>query len=114
MARFVVSSKHLEVALSAIERRVLGRPNLKIELSRISDVSLGSGIKIAELGVKVSRSSIFSGILGEYRAGTKKIMVLSKSRAAKHLVITLKHPTVDEIRYSGKDMESLYQALTGK
>jgi hypothetical protein len=114
MARFVVTSKHLEVALSAIERRVLGRPNLKIELNRISDVSLGSGIKIAELGDKVSRSSIFSGILGEYRAGTKKIMVLSKSRAAKHLVITLKHPTVDEIRYTGKDIESLYQALTSK
>jgi hypothetical protein len=114
MARFVVTSKHLEVALSAIERRVLGRPNLKIELNRISDVSLGSGLKIAELGVKVSRSSIFSGILGEYRAGAKKIIVLSKSRAAKHLVITLKHPTIDEIRYSGKDMESLYQALTGK
>jgi len=114
MARFVMTGKHLELSLSAIERRILGRPHLKIELNRISDVHLGSGINLSELGDRVSGSSVFSGILGEYRAGTKKIMVLSKSRAAKHLVITLKHPTIDEIRYTGKDMESLYQALTGK
>jgi hypothetical protein len=114
MARFVVSGKHLEVSLSAIERRILGRPHLKIELNRISDVHLGSGINLSELGDKVSGGFIFSGLLGEYRAGAKKIMVLSKSRAAKHLVITLKHPTIDEIRYTGKDMESLFKTLTNK
>ena len=64
MARFVMTGKHLELSLSAIERRILGRPNLKLELNRISDVSVAYGMKIAELGVKVSRSSIFSGILG--------------------------------------------------
>ena len=114
MARVVVSGKHLEVSLSAIERKILGRPHLKIELNRISAVNLGSGINLAELGDKVSRSSIFSGILGEYRAGAKKIMVLGRSRAAKHLAITLKHPTIYEIRYVGKDVEELYKTLTNK
>ncbi len=114
MARIVVFGKYLEVSLSALERRVLGRPKVKVELSRISDVRLGSGINLAELGTKVSRSSIFGGILGEYRAGAKKIMVLGRSRAAKHLVVTFKHPSIDEIRYCGKDVEDLYKALTKK
>lgn len=111
MARIVVFGKHLEVSLSALERRVLGRPTVKVELSRISDVRLGSGINLAELGTKVSRSSIFGGILGEYRAGAKKIMVLGRSRAAKYLVVTFKHPSIDEIWVSGPQATELESQL---
>jgi hypothetical protein len=112
MARILLSGEHMQVNLSARERKLLGRPNFSIDPSRITSVELVAGVELPELGTRVSRRSIFGGVLGEYRAGSGKIMVLGKARALRHLIITLKHPTIDQIIYCGNDADSIYQNLT--
>ena len=114
LAKLVVTGKHLQVSLTARERKLLGRPNFTIDPSRISKVEIGAGVKLPKLGTKVSRRSILGGVLGEYRAGARKIMVLGKARALRHLIITLKHPTIDEIIYCGNDADAIYQHLSSK
>ena len=114
MAIIKVAGKHLEVSLNARESRLLSRTNFKLELGRISGASLGSGLGNLDLGTKVSRSSIFSGYLGEYRSGSKRVMVLGTSRAGKHVTISVLHPTIDQIIYCEKDAEALYESLTKK
>ena len=112
MARFTIAGRHLHVSLTARERRLLGRPNFTIDPSRITSVQISQGTNILELGTRVSRRSLLGGVLGEYRAGTRKIVVLGKNRAPRHLIITLQHPTIDEIIYFGNDVEVIYQRLT--
>jgi hypothetical protein len=114
VAELVVTGKHIQVSLSARERKLLGRPNFTIDPSRITAVEIGAGVKLPELGTKVSRRSLLGGVLGEYRAGARKIMVLGKARALRHLIITLKHPTIDEIIYCGNDADAIYQQLSSK
>ena len=114
MARIIATLKQFQVFLSARERRLLGRPNFNIDPSRISSVTLGSGIKLQDLGIKVSRSSLFGRAVGEYRNGPKKVMVLGKAKAPKHIVISIQHPTIDEIIYCGNDAEDIYKELKGK
>jgi hypothetical protein len=106
--------KQLQVFLSARERRLLGRPNFNVDQSRISSVTLGPNIKLLDMGIKVSRSSIFGRSIGEYRNGPKKVMVLGKASAPKHIVISIQHPTIDEIIYCGNDAEDLYKQLKNK
>lgn len=114
MAQIILTGTHMEVSLNAMESRLLGRPNFTIDLGRISTVAMGTDEKLTNLGTKVSRNSLLGGILGEYRVGAKRVMVLGKSRAAKRLVIALKHPTIDEIIYCEKDAEAIYESLTKK
>jgi hypothetical protein len=66
------------------------------------------------MGIKVSRSSIFGRTIGEYRNGPKKVMVLGKASSPKHIVISIQHPTIDEIIYCGNDAEDLYKQLKNK
>jgi hypothetical protein len=114
MAQIVLTGTHLEVSLNALESRLLGRPNFKIDLGRISAATLGTGEKLTELGTKVSKNSLLGGILGEYRVGSKRVMVLGTSRAGKHVTISGLHPTIDQIIYCEKDAEALYESLTKK
>jgi hypothetical protein len=114
MARIIATMKQLQVFLSARERRLLGRPNFNVDQSRISSVTLGPNIKLLDMGIKVSRSSIFGRSIGEYRNGPKKVMVLGKASAPKHIVISIQHPTIDEIIYCGNDAEDLYKQLKNK
>ncbi len=114
LAKLVVTGKHLQVSLTARERKLLGRPNFTIDPSRISKVEIGAGVKLPELGTKVSRRSFLGGVLGEYRAGARKIMVLGKARSLRHLTISLKHPNIDEIIYCGNDADAIYQQLNNK
>ena len=114
MAKLLVTGKNLQVSLTARERKLLGRPNFTLDPTRISKVEIGAGVKLPELGTKVSRRSILGGVLGEYRAGARKIMVLGKARALRHLIIKLKHPTIDEIIYCGNDADAIYQYLSSK
>lgn len=114
MARITMAGKNLQVSLTARERKLLGRPNFTIDPSRITAVEIAAGVKLPELGTKVSRRSLLGGVLGEYRAGARKIMVLGKARALRHLIITLKHPTIDEIIYCGNDADAIYRQLSSK
>jgi hypothetical protein len=111
LAQIRLATAQLQVALTARERRLLGRPNFNINATQISSLSLGSGLKSLDLGIKVSRSSIFGRTIGEYRSGPKKVMVLGKANAPKYIVISIQHPTIDEIIYCGQDAEDLYKKI---
>jgi hypothetical protein len=41
-------------------------------------------------------------------------MVLGKASAPKHIMISIQHPTIDEIIYCGNDAEDLYKQLKNK
>lgn len=112
MARLHIAGKHLHVSLTARERKLLERPNFIIDPSRITSVQISDGVTLPELGTKVSRRSLLGGVLGEYRTGSRRLLVLGKGGAPKHLIITLAHPSIDEIIYCGKDADAIYQRLS--
>ena len=80
--------------------------------SRITSVQIFSGEALPEPGGKVSKKSFFGGVIGEYRAGSRKLMVFGKARAIRPLVITLQHPTVDKICYYGNDADVIHQLMS--
>ena len=95
MAKINIQGKQLKVSFSPRERHLLGRPDLSLELQRITDVSVVSRPKTIDLGRKVSKSSLFGGPTGEYRSGSKKILLLGRSSS--YIRINLSHPSVDEV-----------------
>jgi hypothetical protein len=114
MARLFVSGNYLHIALSDWEHKRLDRPELRIEMSKITAVTLDSGIERAKLVNRVSRRNLLGGVQGLYRANSRTLLVLGNSQAEKALVIAISYPTIDEIIYSNKDAEAVYEKLTRK
>ncbi|NBW72907.1 MAG: hypothetical protein EBR26_00630 [Microbacteriaceae bacterium] len=111
MASIAVGPKSLSVSLGLRERSILGRPNLAIELTRIKSFELAELPRSVDLGTRVSKRPFLGGLTGEWRSGPSRIVVLGGRAGAKALKISLLHPTIDEIWYSGSDIEQVASKL---
>lgn len=106
MARLKLVGNNLTISFTGRESRLIGRPNLKVDKSRIKAASLESNFEASNLGIRVSRRPLFGGLLGEYRKDKNKILIIGKSGES-YLKLALQHPTIDQIWYFGSDAESL-------
>ncbi|MFM8926678.1 MAG: hypothetical protein ACKOFA_00530 [Rhodoluna sp.] len=111
MVSIAVGPKSLSISLSARERSLLGRPNLALELNRVKAFQITEMPGAGELGVRVSKRPLLGGLTGEWRLGSSRMVVLGGKAGAKALKLTLLHPTIDVIWYSGTDVESLFAQL---
>jgi len=110
MARLKFVGNNLTITFTGRESRLIGRPNLKVDKSRIKEASLESNFAANDLGTRVSRRPIFGGLLGEYRKDKNKILIIGKFGDS-YLKLVLQHPTIDQIWYFGSDAESLLAFL---
>jgi len=111
MASIAVGPKSLSVSLGVRERSILGRPNLSIDLTRITSFEIAELPGAADLGTRLSKRPFLGGLTGEWRSGSSRIVVLGGKAGAKALKISLLHPTIDEIWYSGSDIEQVASRL---
>lgn len=112
MATFTVGKGALHVNLSSRERRALRRTGLTIEKDRLLSVGLEQFPRKLDLGVKMSKTRLFGGVLGEYRSNTKKLLVLGNpGRSELSLRIRISHPNIDEIWVCGARSGTLHQEL---
>ena len=112
MSKVFVAANNLVIEFSAREKRLLNRPSIKLQTSRIKTSSFETDFKNRDLGTRVSSRPLFGGMLGEYRRDQSKIILLGnpgKSRG--FLKLALIHPTIDEIWYFGDDAESILSSL---
>ena len=108
MAKFQVSMNKFRVSLTFQERAALSRPDIVLEANRLTSTELGKLPSKRDLGTRISKRGLFSGITREYRAGTKKILVIGKSGSGKScLKIKFSHPTLDELWYCGTDADKV-------
>jgi hypothetical protein len=112
MARLTISGDTLLLGFTTREKRVLGRPDIKLQRNRIKSATVETEFKSRDLGTTVSRRSLFGGLLGEYRREQSKIIVLGKpGKSGSFLKLSLSHPTIDEIWYFGADAEVVLDSL---
>jgi len=112
MARLITNTDHLLVGFTTREKRVLSRPDVKLQRNRIKSATVETDFKSRDLGTRVSRRSLFGGLLGEYRRDQSKIIVLGKpGQSGSFLKLSLSHPTIDEIWYFGADAEVVLESL---
>jgi hypothetical protein len=112
MAKVFIDGNNLNIEFSAREKRLLGRPSIKLQTSRIKSSSFETDFKNRDLGTRVSRRPLFAGLMGEYRAHQAKIIVLGNPRKSRSfLKLSLSHPTIDEIWYFGADAEAVFNSL---
>jgi len=117
VSNFTFSKFSLRVSLSFRESRAIGRPGLSIEKSRLISVDLVDFPGSQKFGHKISKNLLFKGDTGEYRLGSKKLLVLGSQRGSEPaLRISISHPNIDEIWVCGvkatslqKDLESFMQ-----
>jgi hypothetical protein len=107
----VVTVNQIQVYLSKRERKLFGLSNFTIDQSQITSVKIGGRLDVLELGNKVSRKSMLGGFTGDYRAGEIKTLVLGNPRSLRHLIVKLKHPTIDVIIYCSNDADFLNKKL---
>ena len=110
MAKINIQGKQLRVSFSPSERHLLGRPDLSLELDRVVDVSVVPKPKSADLGRRVSKAPLLGGLTGEYRAGSRKILVVGRSST--YIRIALRHPSVDEIWVGGQNQLATAETIT--
>lgn len=114
MVTVEVATKALVLKLNSRERALLGRPSLSIELNRITGVSLETLPDKANLGIRISRRPLLGSLVGEWRSGRSRILVLRGRAGAQAVRISLKHPTIDQIWYAGADAKQLASQLAAK
>ena len=108
MAKYSLNSTHLTVRFNWLERRVLGRPNLIVETSRLMTFESLPLPGKSELGLRVSKKSPVFGVLGEYRSRFSKVLVLAKGRNSGNcLKIQVSHPNIDVIWVCGSQANDL-------
>jgi len=91
-----------KISLSAVERRLLGRFSIQFELSRVVKVEEVQLPGKAKLGLRISKGLMFAGQTGEYRVGSKKVLVIGRSGDT-GVKITLSNPAFDELYMATKD-----------
>ncbi len=112
MAIYSFRQLAFSINLNGRERRALGRPNLVLEKSRLLSVEMAQFPTKESLGIKISKFSLFSGAMGEFRSNTKRTLVLGNLRgSAESLKIKVSHPSIDEIWVCGSGAKELEQQL---
>ena len=109
MAKITIHGNQLEVSFSPTERYLLGRRDVSLDLDRVVDVSLVPKPKSSDLGRRVSKASLLGGLTGEYRSGSRKILVIGRSS---YIRITLRHPSFDEIWVGGQSQLATAESIT--
>ena len=112
MASLSAGQKALTIRLSSAERRLFGRPNISIELNRVQAAQMENLPSRAKLGIRATRRVLFGGLTGEWRNGSSRVLIFGGKPGTASLRITLKHPTIDEIWYSGRDAQSIAEKLS--
>ncbi len=110
MAKLIVGKSNVRIDLSSRERYLLARPNLIIELERISGVSVEPGMEKERLGVRVSKRPLTGGVFGDWRSGSKRLLVLGRAKAPA-LRLRLNHPGIDEIWYFSPEADKLAHSI---
>ncbi|NDC47949.1 MAG: hypothetical protein EBZ61_02515 [Micrococcales bacterium] len=80
MATISITSKKLQINLSTRERYLLGRPNLALDLVRVDTATLEPNPARPDFGVRTSKRPLFGKAFGEYRYGSRKLLVLGTPR----------------------------------
>jgi len=111
VANLSVTDSTLRIDFSGRESRILGRPSLKLDKTRITAVSFETSFDRSSLGKRQSRMAFIGGVLGVYRKGEAKIIALGYSGRS-YLKISLIHPTIDQIWYFGSDAKALLELLS--
>lgn len=98
MAKFSFTNQSFNIALNSRERRILGRPHLNIDKSRLESVALAEFPGLGNIGQRVSRTPLFAGVIGEYRSNSKRFLVLGGLRKPGiSLRLRISHPNIDEV-----------------
>ena len=111
MAKVFFSTSKAEIKLSSVESYRLGRPTISFELARVTKVETVTLPSRAVLGVRVTRGLLGTGLTGEYRAGSKKVLVIGRAGAA-GVKISLNNPAFDDIYLASKDAAGLIAQLS--
>ena len=110
MAKIVYSAGKAEIKLSSVESYRLGRASIQFELSRITKVEVIKLPSKASLGVRITKGLLGTGITGEYRAGSKKVLVVGRA-GAQGVKISLRNPAFDDIYLASNDAAGLVAKL---
>jgi hypothetical protein len=111
MAKIVYSASNAEIKLSSIESYRLGRASIQFELARVVKVEAIKLPHKADLGVRVTRGLLGTGLTGEYRLGSKKVLVVGRA-GAQGVKISLNNPAFDDIYLASNDAAGLVAKLS--
>ena len=111
MAKVLFSTNRAEIKLSSVESYRLGRPSIQFELARVTKVEAIKLPRKAVLGVRVGKGLLGTGLTGEYRLGSKKVLVVGRAGAA-GVKISLNNPAFDDIYLASKDAAGLITKLS--
>lgn len=111
MAKVFFSTNKAEIKLSSVESYRLGRSSIQFELVRVTKVEAIKLPSKAALGVRVTRGLLGTGLTGEYRMGSKKVLVIGRA-GAEGVKISLNNPAFDDIYLASKDAAGLIAKLS--
>lgn len=111
MAKVLFSSTKAEIKLSSVESYRLGRTSIQFELARVTKVEAIKLPSKAVLGVRVGKGLLGTGLTGEYRMGSKKVLVIGRA-GAQGVKISLNNPAFDHIYLVSKDAAGLIAQLS--
>ena len=111
VAKVFFSTNKAEIKLSSVESYRLGRSSIQFELARVTKVEAFNLPSKAVLGVRVTKGLLGTGLTGEYRMGSKKVLVVGRAGAA-GVKISLNNPAFDDIYLASKDVAGLVAKLS--
>lgn len=111
VAKVFFSTNKAEIKLSSVESYRLGRSSIQFELARVTKVEAFNLPSKAVLGVRVTKGLLGTGLTGEYRMGSKKVLVVGRAGAA-GVKISLNNPAFDDIYLASKDAAGLVAKLS--
>lgn len=112
MPAYSFSKTTFTIRFNWLESRALGRPHFVLEKARLISVEALVLPGKRELGVRISKRSLFLGVLGEYLSGSNRILVLGNSRGSgPSLKIKVSHPSIDVIWICGSQVSGVQAEL---
>ena len=112
MASFTFTNESLKINLSPAESRVIGRPSISLDKSRLKAFKLIDMPERVALGQKVSRPMLFNSLVGEYRTSSLRTLVLGKAKGSEQVLkITISHPSIDQVLVCGAQASELESKL---
>lgn len=111
MSKVFFSSTKAEIRLSSVESYRLGRSSIQFELARVTKVEAIKLPRKAVLGVRVGKGLLGTGLTGEYRMGSNKVLVIGRA-GAQGVKISLNNPAFDHIYLASKDAAGLIAQLS--